>query len=73
MDEAWSLYGVEVRRDLGDASGFDAVIGAVLHNDYRDLDGKDFRRLIKPGGLLADIKGAWRSLALPDCIRRWQL
>ena len=73
IDEANALYGIAVRRDLAGAGGFDGVVGAVMHDAYRGLGGKDFDRLLKPGGLLADIKGAWRSLTLPDGIRRWQL
>jgi len=72
-DEANALYGIAVRRDLEGASGFDGVVGAVMHDAYRGLRGKDFGRLLKPEGLVADIKGAWRSLTLPDGIRRWQL
>jgi hypothetical protein len=36
-------------------------------DDTRVLD------LLRPGGLLADLKGLWRELRLPDGIRRWTL
>ena len=32
-----------------------------------------FERLLRPGGLIADIKGIWRSTKLPEGRRRWQL
>lgn len=28
---------------------------------------------VKPGGLVADIKGMWRGLALADALRVWRL
>jgi hypothetical protein len=27
---------------------------------------------LRPGGLVADVKGMWRGLALPPGLRRWQ-
>jgi UDP-N-acetyl-D-galactosamine dehydrogenase len=66
-------YGFELAPGLDALAGFDAVVGAVAHNVYRALGAADFRRLVNPGGLVADVKGIWRGLALPDGIRRWSL
>jgi UDP-N-acetyl-D-galactosamine dehydrogenase len=40
---------------------------------YAALARADFARLVRPGGLVADIKGMWRKTAFPDGLRRWQI
>ena len=72
--EAAQMYGVDILASP-DATGspFDAVVGAVPHTAYRSLSADDLAALVVPGGLVADIKGMWRGLTLPDHIRRWQL
>ena len=49
------------------------MLGAVPHRAYARLDGARLAALLRPGGLLADLKGMWRDLRLPDGIRRWVL
>jgi len=71
--EARHIYGVELAGPLEGLAGYDAVVGAVPHADYRAMDGQALARLLVPGGLVADIKGIWRGTALPDGVRRWQL
>jgi UDP-N-acetyl-D-galactosamine dehydrogenase len=72
--EAKSFYGIELY-DALDAEGppFDCLVAAVAHNEYRAFADEDFARLVRPGGLVADVKGIWRDRALPGSIRRWQL
>ncbi|MXW92200.1 MAG: nucleotide sugar dehydrogenase [Rhodospirillaceae bacterium] len=70
--EAQREHGIALVPDLG-GGPYDAVVGAVMHDPYRDLGPADFSRLLRAGGLLADIKGMWRGLALPDTLRRWSL
>ena len=69
--EAKALYGIELHRELDGLGGYDVLVGAVPHAQYRGLDAEDFRRLVVPGGLLADLKGMWRDRPLPDGLRRW--
>ncbi len=71
--EAKALYGVTLEPDLASLHGFAAIIGAVAHRDYRALTAADLARLLRPEGVLADIKGMWRGLDLPAPIRRWEL
>ncbi|MDZ4738148.1 MAG: nucleotide sugar dehydrogenase [Rhodospirillaceae bacterium] len=77
--EAKNFYGIELCDALdatGDAGGgapFDCLVAAVAHNEYRALADEDFVRLVRPGGLIADVKGIWRDRALPGNVRRWQL
>ena len=33
----------------------------------------DFTRLVRPGGLIGDVKGIWRQATLPEGLERWQL
>jgi UDP-N-acetyl-D-galactosamine dehydrogenase len=71
--EAKTLYGLELLAGLDGAKGYDAVIGAVQHDVYRNFDAADLVGLAAANGVVADIKGMWRGVALPDGIRRWQL
>ncbi len=72
-EEARSLYGIDLCPSLGDASGYDCLIGAVAHREYCAFVPEDFARLVRPGGVVADIKGIWRDVALPEGLRRWHL
>lgn len=71
--EAKSIFGIDLLTSLDGAAGYDAVIGAVKHREYDEFDAKALAGLLAADGLLADIKGIWRGLALDDRIRRWQL
>jgi len=72
-DEAKRLYGIDLLRSLDGLSGFACVIGAVAHRLYAGFSGETLARLLTPTGLVADIKGIWREIALPDGLRRWEL
>ncbi len=72
-DEARAIFGIELLPTLDDASGYDCVVGAVPHTPYLDFTGETFNRLMVSNGLIADVKGMWRSRALPANFRRWQL
>ena len=71
--EAKALYGLELLPELDGAEGYDAVIGAVQHDEYRQFAAADLVRLVASDGVVADIKGMWRGLTLPPEVRRWQL
>jgi len=71
--EAEALYGLTPLSTLPDGQAFDAVLAAVPHHAYVRLEDARIVGLLRPGGLLADLKGIWRELALPDGIRRWTL
>lgn len=72
-EEARAIYDIALAGSLDALEGFDALVGAVPHGAYRDLATDDFARLVRPGGLVADIKGMWRTVDLPDDRRRWTL
>jgi UDP-N-acetyl-D-galactosamine dehydrogenase len=71
--EAEVLYGLTPLSALPDGQAFDAVLAAVPHHAYARLDAARIGDLLRPGGLIADLKGVWRDLPLPEGIRRWSL
>ena len=73
--EAKAVYGIELCADPLKAAdgGFDCLIGAVAHDQYRDMSSGELGRLVKPGGLIADIKAIWRGRELPPGRQHWQL
>jgi len=72
-EEAKSLFDIDLLTSLSDLNGYAAVVGAVKHREYDELDAVSLEALIAEGGLLADIKGIWRNITLGENIRRWQL
>lgn len=72
-EEAKRIYGIELLADLDVVDAYDCVIGVVPHSDYQNLGDQDMKRLLTPGGLLADLKGIWRHLELPENYGRWEL
>ena len=42
---------------------YDCVIGAVAHSQYRAMGADQVSALLKPGGLLADLKHIWPAIA----------
>ncbi|MBZ6378694.1 UDP-N-acetyl-D-galactosamine dehydrogenase [Pacificimonas flava] len=72
-EEAEEEYGLTLDPDAMAADReYDALVLAVPHQAYLDLDEKTVTGLLKPGGLIADVKGVWRDRSFGDCAR-WQL
>ena len=71
--EAKALYGIDLLPNLDNASGYDALIGAVRHGEFEALGAADISRLVGERAVVADIKGMWRTIELPGAITRWQL
>lgn len=72
-DEAKHEYNVDLLPSLDDAAGYHCVVGAVSHEAYAGYGPSDFAKLLVEDGVVADVKGMWRGLELPDSYRRWQL
>lgn len=70
--EALRLYGLALLPALGAGGPYDCLVGAVPHEPYRRLDAAALAALVKPAGLVADIKGMWRNISLPPAVRRWE-
>jgi UDP-N-acetyl-D-galactosamine dehydrogenase len=72
-DEARQRYGLELRASLDGAEPYDCLIGAVPHRAYAAFTAATFGGLVRPGGLVADIKGMWRHIVLPEGLRVWRM
>jgi UDP-N-acetyl-D-galactosamine dehydrogenase len=70
---------LEIERDHGlkvtpPADGrYDLVVGAVAHDEYRQLSDMELQSMLSPGGTLADLKGMWRDRELGPAVSRWTL
>jgi UDP-N-acetyl-D-galactosamine dehydrogenase len=71
--EASEIFGVTLRPDLDDVRDMDCVLGAVPHRTYCAFTTETFSRMLVADGVVADVKGMWRGIAVPDGMRRWQL
>ena len=71
--EAKSLYGFDLVTSFAQLAPHDCLIGAVAHDEYRSFTAEDFRRLVQPDGVVADVKGIWRQVELPSGMIRWEL
>jgi UDP-N-acetyl-D-galactosamine dehydrogenase len=71
--ESERLYGLKLLPQLHEAKGYDGVVGVVAHAGYLAFSARMLASLVRPGGLVADLKGMWRHVALPDGVRYWQL
>lgn len=70
--EAFREYGIRpITRDEWDR--YDALVGAVPHTGYAAMDPQELAGHLHPGGLLADLKGIWRSREVPTDMRYWSL
>jgi UDP-N-acetyl-D-galactosamine dehydrogenase len=52
-------YGFELTGKI--ANDYDAIVVAVPHNDYKNLDEKYFAGITKPHAMIADLKGIYRN------------
>ncbi|NMM43479.1 nucleotide sugar dehydrogenase [Rhodospirillaceae bacterium KN72] len=61
-------YGIDLIDEVG--HDYDAIVGAVAHAPFEDLS---LRKLLKPAGLVADIKAIWRHRSIPSDLTYWTL
>ncbi len=71
--EASQFFDIDLKENLNNLHGYDAVLGAVAHAVYKDLSPAAVEGLMTENGLLADVKGIWRDQVFSNGIRRWQL
>ncbi|MEE4351093.1 MAG: nucleotide sugar dehydrogenase [Pacificimonas sp.] len=72
-DEAQDEYGLTLETGALDAGRtYDAVVLAVPHQAYVDMDVAAVQALVRDGGLVADLKGVWRDQDFGETAR-WQL
>lgn len=58
-EEMQHEYGIKITRQL--ATDYDAVLVAVSHREYNDMDDAYFSSITKPGAMIADLKGIYRD------------
>jgi UDP-N-acetyl-D-galactosamine dehydrogenase len=63
-EEAREHFGLTLVGDLDRCRDYDCVVGAVSHDEYTAFDGDALAALIKPQGLIVDLKGMWRDVEL---------
>ena len=71
-EDAFERYGLHLLPELS-GDGYGAVVGAVPHDAYLELDAIAIAGFLGGGGLVADVKGLWRDLSFPAEIRYWLL
>ena len=58
-EEFMHEYGIMLRKDFG--TDYDAVIVAVNHDQFSTLDDTFFKGILKPDGIVVDVKGELRG------------
>ncbi len=72
-EEAQAEYGIRLC-DFSSLKPAAAVVVAVAHKAYKELHSPNFKTLLKPNGVLVDVKGAFDKVAfLKDGIKLWRL
>lgn len=62
VEQAEEEYGITLDADALNRQ-YDAVVGAVSHKEYGELDSAALQSLVAPGGLLFDLKRIWPTYA----------
>jgi len=68
-EEVKHEYGLEVKAGMG--TGYDAIILAVAHDEFKNFSEKELRALMNPNALFADLKGIYRNKL--NTIKYWSL
>ena len=72
-DEALSNFNIQLIEKNFAQNEYDCVVGAVAHKQFFNLTSKDLQLILKPGGLLVDLKCIWRKIKLSSKYARWEL
>jgi UDP-N-acetyl-D-galactosamine dehydrogenase len=70
--EAAHEYGVTLTT-LDEFRDLDAVVLAVAHAEYAEMGPRGIAGLVRPGGVLVDVKSMLRPRDVPAAIRYWSL
>ena len=72
-DEAERLFGLKLLDRMDGGVAYDCVVGAVAHDAYAAFSSEAVAGIVKPGGLVVDLKGMWRSLDLGPDVKRMEI
>lgn len=71
--EAKHEYNLKLLPKLGGKNVYDCVVAAVPHREYCRMTARTLTQMMKPDGLIADVKHIWPELKLPKGLRYWSL
>ncbi|MBO6937186.1 MAG: nucleotide sugar dehydrogenase [Deltaproteobacteria bacterium] len=71
-DEAMHEYGVSLC-ELEDMTNLDAMVLAVGHREYLELDRPTFLARVRDGGSVVDVKSVLDPASIPDNLEYWSL
>jgi UDP-N-acetyl-D-galactosamine dehydrogenase len=71
--EAKTHLNLDLKTDLPPAISYDCVVGAVAHDPYAAFSAVNLEALLKPKGLIADIKNMWATHQFSQGIDYWTL
>ncbi|MCH8237426.1 MAG: nucleotide sugar dehydrogenase [Proteobacteria bacterium] len=72
-DEVEQFFGLTLLDKLPQDQAYDCVVGTVSHDEYSAFDAETLTALVKPGGLVVDLKGMWRDVVLGPDIKRMEI
>jgi UDP-N-acetyl-D-galactosamine dehydrogenase len=72
-DEVEQFLGLTVLDKLPSDQAYDCVVGIVSHDEYSAFDAETLTAMVKPGGLVVDLKGMWRDVVLGPDIKRMEI
>jgi UDP-N-acetyl-D-glucosamine/UDP-N-acetyl-D-galactosamine dehydrogenase len=72
-DEAKKYYDIDLMSSLEEVEPFDCLVGAVPHKEYVRFSNDCISNIVRQGGVVADLKGMWRQLTMPEKVKFWQM
>ena len=72
-EEVWNEFQLKTLEGEKPSGKYNAVIGAVAHDQLKEISLKELENLIEPKGLLVDLKGIWPSVNSNTKLRVWRL
>ncbi|MBP6986109.1 MAG: nucleotide sugar dehydrogenase [Alphaproteobacteria bacterium] len=73
LESVQAQMAVGENQSRGSVLPFDCIVGAVSHEAYTQMEAKQFSHLLKPGGLIADIKNMWPASRIPEGMQYWKM
>jgi UDP-N-acetyl-D-galactosamine dehydrogenase len=70
--EAMHEYGVRLT-PWKELSGLDAVVIGVAHNEYKKMPINELLSIVRPGGVVADVKSVLDPASIPANLQYWCL
>ena len=72
-EEAERFYGLKLLPRLEKNRAYDCLVGAVPHAVYIAFSGNTLTSLVKPGGMVVDLKGMWRHAHIGADVKRFEI